>query len=568
MPSSNTPTSALATSPLTLARMVWKRKLSIVGAWALLGAASYFAVRSIPPLYKAEAMILVDSQKIPDRYVSSTVNSEVGDRLNSLSGKILTSSGLKKVITDFDLYAEQRKNLTEEEILETMRKDIDIKLEKSWSGSRPGAFHVGFRGRVPDTVAGVANRIAGLFVDENLRARETQAEGTSEFIVTQLQEAKKKLDDLELAVSKYKVQHSGGLPQQEGSLVGTLTRLRQDLQANQDAMNRAQQNKVMLENTLALVEAVDTNAVSGVGDSTSQPSGQSGRSGERTLVPEERRTSAMLEGQLRIMLNRYNESYPAVVELKRQIAQARTAEDLEASREKLSEASAAPSPGAPVDSAAMAALKKRNPAEFQKQGRISAIRAQLTLSNNELKSREAQEADLRREMSGFQERVNQLPVREQEMAGVTRDYESAKADYRALLDKKLAADMATEMERRQKAERFTVVDPARVPEKPFSPNRPLFYAGGALLSLGLGVGLALAREFHTGALLGEWEIPEGVSILGRVPIIVQATGQDGPRIHSDGHIAKSATDQTNTAASRWSAIAVPVLRFWRASRHV
>ena len=227
----NTQTPALVISPLTLARMVWKHKFSIFAVWFVLGIISYFVVRSIPPLYKAEAMILVDSQKIPDRYVASTVNTEVGDRLNSLSGKILTSSGLKKVINDFDLYAEQRKRLPEEEILEMIRKDIDIKLEKSWSGSRPGAFHVGFQGRVPDTVAGVANRIAGLFVDENLRARENQAEGTSEFIVTQLQEAKKKLDELELAVSKYKVEHSGGLPQQEASLAGTLNRLRQDLQA-------------------------------------------------------------------------------------------------------------------------------------------------------------------------------------------------------------------------------------------------------------------------------------------------------------------------------------------------
>ena len=239
-------------------------------------------------------------------------------------------------------------------------------------------------------------------------------------------------------------------------------------------MNRAQQNKVMLENTLSMAEAMDASAASGVG--TSQSQGQAERSGVQVPL-EQRKPSLELEAQLSILLTRYNNAYPAVVQLKKQIEQAKAAEQLQATREKDKEKQALPAGGAPAESAALASLKQ-SPAEFQKQGRISAIRAQLTLSNQELKSREAQEVELRRDMNSFQERVNQLPVREQEMAGVTRDYESAKADYRALLDKKLAADMATEMERRQKAERFTVVDPARVPEKPFSPKGRCFIRVG------------------------------------------------------------------------------------------
>ena len=65
----------------------------------------------------------------------------------------------------------------------------------------------------------VANRIANLFVDENLHARELQAEGTSEFIVNELDGAKKTLDQLEAAVSKYKLEHNGELPQQENALM-------------------------------------------------------------------------------------------------------------------------------------------------------------------------------------------------------------------------------------------------------------------------------------------------------------------------------------------------------------
>jgi len=110
-------------------------------------------------------------------------------------------------------------------------------------------------------------------------------------------------------------------------------------------------------------------------------------------------------------------------------------------------------------------------------------------------------------------------VREQEMAAVTRDYEMSKANYKSLLDKKLAAGMATDMERKQQGERFTMLDTARVPEKPVSPNRPLLYGVGCALSLVVALAFAVAKEIKNHVVLGEWELPPGVAVLGRVPLI-------------------------------------------------
>src|SRR5436305_618976 len=138
-----------------------------------------------------------------------------------------------------------KKSAVQEEILEMMRKDISIKLERGWVGNRPGAFRIGYQGSDPATVAQVANRITNLFIEENLKTREVQAEGTSEFIDTQLQESKKRLDELEKAVSDFKVRYNGELPQQENSLSSTLARLQVELEANRDSLNRTQQNKVM-----------------------------------------------------------------------------------------------------------------------------------------------------------------------------------------------------------------------------------------------------------------------------------------------------------------------------------
>src|SRR5262249_4374443 len=133
--------------------------------------------------------------------------------------------------------------------------------------------------------------------------------------------------------------------------------------------------------------------------------------------------------------------------------------------------------------------------------------------------RNAERQSILKSIAQYQARIEHLPVREQEMASVTRDYEMAKLNYRSLLDKKMAAGMATDMERRQQAERFTLLDPARVPEKPVKPNRPALYTGGGVLSLALAIGFVFLRDFNRNAVLGEWELPEDIVVVGRVPFI-------------------------------------------------
>src|SRR5882724_116244 len=179
---------------LSIVRILWKNRLITLAWWIAGSLITFFVVSRIPSVYKAESLIVVDSQKIPERYVSSSVSTEVQDRLATINQQILSATRLQKIIDDFNLYREQRKKMAPEEILEMMRKDMSIKIERGWTGNRPGAFHVGYSGTDPTTVALVTNRLSNLYVDENLRAREVQAEGTAEFMSIQLEEAKKTLD--------------------------------------------------------------------------------------------------------------------------------------------------------------------------------------------------------------------------------------------------------------------------------------------------------------------------------------------------------------------------------------
>ncbi|HEY7390840.1 MAG TPA: hypothetical protein VH640_20155, partial [Bryobacteraceae bacterium] len=67
---------------------------------------------------------------------------------------------------------------------------------------------------------------------------------------------------------------------------------------------------------------------------------------------------------------------------------------------------------------------------------------------------------------------------------------------------------------------LTLLDPARVPEKPERPNRPLLYAFGGLLSVATGAAAGLGLEIKAGRLLGQWELAATIPVVAQVPKIV------------------------------------------------
>jgi len=254
-----TTTKTQATSPeflpLSIVRMLWRQRRLALATWLVISAIAAVVVQRLPSIYKAEVLVLVDPQRIPENFVSSTVGSDIADRLALISQDIMSRTRLLKIIDNYDLYPRQRLHLTDEEVVQQMRKDINVTVEHSWTGGRMAAFRLSYRGTDPKTIAEVANRLAGLYVAENYRSRENQAEGTVQFLDSQLDEAKRSLTEQEAKVSHFKLQHNGELPQQENSILTTLGDMRVQLQGAQDAINRTQNDKMMLETTLASAES-------------------------------------------------------------------------------------------------------------------------------------------------------------------------------------------------------------------------------------------------------------------------------------------------------------------------
>src|SRR5579863_4902174 len=162
--------------PLSIARLVWKKRTQIIVVWLALGAAVIPVVRLIPKTYQAEVTILVDSQKIPEKFISSTVNTSVQDKLATISQQIMSTNNLLRIIENLNLYQVERTRLPQEEVLAKMRKSIRIAPMQG----QQGGFSISFEGKNPVEVANVANQLGNQLVQENVQTRESQAEGTTE----------------------------------------------------------------------------------------------------------------------------------------------------------------------------------------------------------------------------------------------------------------------------------------------------------------------------------------------------------------------------------------------------
>lgn len=385
--SSDNMQNSLSTTPLSIIKMIWKRKWLLLGVWPILTASTVIVVHNLRPTYRAEVVVLVDSQKIPEHYVPSTVNTEVQDRLATISQQILSFRRLEKVIDDYSLYQRERKSLTAEELIDRMRKDINIKLERGWTGSRPGAFRIAYSGEDPNAVAQVANRLSVLFVDENLRTREVQAVGTEEFIIAQLAEAKKTLDYLEAKVSQYKLSHSGELPEQQQSLISTLAQLRSILDASRDNLNRAQEAKVTLENNLSMTE-VTLHALE-------KSRAERARAEAAPALPPMAQ-SEVLQARYANMLKRYSPNHPDAQALRRAIEAA-----IEEERSRAQQTAVNP---APIKPEATGAASDELQLE-QTRERVRTLKSQIAQAERELIAHKAEQDQILKEISAYQDRL-------------------------------------------------------------------------------------------------------------------------------------------------------------------
>lgn len=464
-------------------RLIFHRKWLILGVFALVSAVTVGITTRMPNVYSSDTLILVDPQKVPDNYVKATVSGDIRNRLGTLKQQILSATRLQKIIDNLNLYPVDRKTMAREDVITRMRSDIAVSVVSDFGGSQDlQAFKIEYSGGDPQLVSQVTNELASLFIEENLKAREQQAEGTSEFLTNQLEETRKTLEDQEAKLKDFRMKHIGEMPEQQNADLQILGQLQSQLQLEGDALNRAEQQKSYTESMMA---ATQSSGVVDLDDPTPKPAGENGQ----TPSAAPANATAVKERQLAALrAHGYTEIHPDVRRLKQEIEQeAKNSKEPEPVRTSAATPQAAQIPAPPPAPARQpfAPPKYVNP----------ILQVQLNAAESEIAKHKEQVQVLSKQVAAYQAKLEAIPVREQEITGLVRDYEISKAHYGQLLNNELSAETATQLEVRQKGEKFSILDPAQPAQKPTKPNRILLNLGGSLGGLTLGLFLALATEF-------------------------------------------------------------------------
>jgi polysaccharide chain length determinant protein (PEP-CTERM system associated) len=490
---------------------IWRRRkwLALVTFVAPFCAALSL-VTFLPNIYESTATVMVERQQVPEAFVKATVTSDVETRLKAISQEILSRSRLEDLISRFGLYPNLKKNMPPEALIERMRKDIE--LDFHGGDARRGtnatvAFAISYRGSDPQIVAQVTNTLASFYIEENLRVRERQASGTSEFLKAQLDETKRQLDEQEARLSAFKKRHLGELPQQMAPNLTQLEHLTTQLRFNNDKQTRV----LWLRDALTTQLADARRVAVPVGSDTVSPATVAVADPGRVPDPSDARL-ARLRQELTELRTQYTDKYPEVIRLKAEIASieraaAHRAAGLEEDVRAQPGTSPAPRPPVPLDPT------------------VVRLNASIAEASAELKALKDEETRLRSAIAVYQVRVENTPAREQEFEELSRGYGITKEHYHSLLKRYEEAQLAREMEQRQKGEQFRVLDPALAAEKPTAPDRRKLLLLSLVLSLALAGGVMMLAEhldtsFHS---VNDLRALTPVPVLVSIPRIVTET---------------------------------------------
>ena len=466
----------------------------------------------LPAVYRSQAIILIEQQEIPSDFVRSTVTSFADQRIQVISQRVMTSSNLTQIIDKYELYADEREFEPLEVIIEQMREDISMEMisadvvDPTSGRAREAtiAFSLAYESESPALAQKVANEVVSLFLNENLRSRTEMAEETSSFLNVEANKLEAQVADLEQKLADFKEANVERLPELLDRNYSVLDRSEQELASIKAEIGALKERRIYLEAQLAQVPPYEA---------------AYGEDGRRILTPTDR--LRQLETELVAAKARYGASHPDVKRLQNEVnaLQADTgampdvamymalvdevSAELDVLREKYSEehpevvqkrrelsglrADLANAREVAASGVTEIAENPNNPAYIQ-------LKAQLEGAKSELATAYERRSELEAKISDFESRLAESAGVEREYRSLLREYETALAKFQEFSAKRLEADVSESLEREQKGERFTLIEPPILPEEPAKPNRWAIFLIGVVLSLGGGAGTVSIAE--------------------------------------------------------------------------
>lgn len=475
-------------TPELVVKILKKRMWLVLVPLAVAAAGTAAWSRTLPDLYRSQATIQVVPQSISESLVRSTIEARIGDRLPSIREAILSRTRLESLIQEFDLYPGDRQAMVMEDVVNRMRYDIDINIVRS------DAFGVAYIGADPVRVMQVTERLGSLFIEQSLSYRYNLTEVTDQFLDSQLLETREALVAQEQRLENYRKTYAGQLPTQVDANVQQISGANMQAQRASDAVNQAMTRRLLLEREIAdlgRLAAADVPAALAAAGGAAVP-----RSGAAGDLAAARSKVAELEGR------GLKPGHP----------------DLDAALRNLRDAERVM---AAVTAADRASGPTVLPEEAARQAHLHDLNAQIQELDRQIAEGRDSERRFTAAADAAQLRLDAMPTRETELVALMRDYDIINDKYRGLLQKREEARISANLERRQVGEQFNVIDPARLAERPFSPDRFRLNLAGAALGLLFGVAVVGLLEYREQGFRTDEDVTLvlGLPVLAVVPVM-------------------------------------------------
>lgn len=486
-----------------------RRKTVILTAAAALLATSAALAFFLPAVYRSTATILIEEQEIPPDLVRSAIASYADQRIETIKQQVLSRSTLWRIVEQYDLYHDLRKRNPTEEVLARFVKDIQIEvmnvkvIDKRTQNPTQAtiAFTLAYDGESPELAQKVANELTSLFLGENLKTRERHAQETTAFLKRESENLSHHIQELEEKLAGVKRRAEGALPELVQLNMQLMSQVQREIIDNDREIRSLKERKTYLEGELATLKP-HTPIISA--------------SGERLLDTSER---------LKALRAKYaSESaylapdHPDIIKLKQEISSLEKEAGPTDGRDELSKRLMA-------ERAALAVLQERlgdqHPDVIRAQAVVASletelqaataraaqpssvkpenpayinIQSQLASTTASLQSLEAARKDLKRRMAEYAKRLETTPTVETEYLDLVRDRENSVRKHQEITSRLMEAQVSAELEVQRKGERFSLIDPPELPEKPDRPNRMAILLLGAFLALAGGIGSGVAAD--------------------------------------------------------------------------
>src|SRR6266853_1911721 len=458
-----------------LASLVTRRRWWILVGTCVTVLATATILSRLPNRYTSEATLLVVQQRGPERYVIPTANPDTSKALQAVTQEVLSRSRLLGIIDELGLYPKEKDHLAPEELIEQMRKDVGITpVESSPDRRDVNSFKISFIADDPHLAQKVTGRLTSMLIETNVKTRADQATTTNNFLEEQLVAARGKLAEQEQRLRDFKTQYLGELPEQQQGNLQILSGLQIQLQNTTSGLNRAQQQRLYLESLLGEYQRLTPRHApvpAPVLPSVSQ-----------TPSPLEAAQKDLdrLQSEKAALLTTSTARHPDVLKIGRAI----TEQEALVARLKALKIPTTEKPQAPA----------ATPEGTEYDTTIAQLRSQLEAARLEMANLSKDEVQLKASIAQYQNRLNLIPIREQQLSGILREHDQLKKNYEELQNEGRQSQLVTTLEKEQEDQQFRLVDPPSLPTLPSSPKRARISLGGAVAGVFLGFALALLAE--------------------------------------------------------------------------